>query len=120
VDSQTWTSIPPSRCGPLTVSSSSLIDAAHIHQFSDSRNNDVRNGIALCKNAHWLFDNGLWTIADDFTVLVARDHFTEESPDQKPLSAYHGQKLRLPSYEALYPDPAHLAWHRRKKFRGGG
>ena len=60
----------------LTVSSSSIIDAAHIHQFSDSRNNDVRNGIALCKNAHWLFDNGLWTIADDFTVLVARDHFS--------------------------------------------
>jgi putative restriction endonuclease len=65
----------------LTVSSSSLVDAAHIHQFSDSRNNDVRNGIALCKNAHWLFDNGLWTIADDFTVLVARDRFTEDSPD---------------------------------------
>ena len=103
----------------LTVSSSSLIDAAHIHQFSDSRNNDVRNGIALCRNAHWQFDNGLWTIADDFTVLVAHDRFTEESPDQKPLSAYHGQKLRLPTDSALYPDPVHLAWHRRKWFRGG-
>ena len=103
----------------LTVSSSSLVDAAHIHQFSDSRNNDVRNGLALCKNAHWLFDNGLWTIADDFTVIVARDRFTEESPDQKPLAAYHGEELRLPSDPALYPDPVHLAWHRRKKFLGG-
>jgi putative restriction endonuclease len=102
----------------LTVSSSSIIDAAHIHQFSDSRNNDVRDGIALCKNAHWLFDNGLWTIADDFTVMVARDHFSEDSPDQKPLGDYHGQRIRLPSDPALYPDPDHLAWHRKKKFRG--
>ncbi|MGP0068842.1 MAG: HNH endonuclease [Isosphaeraceae bacterium] len=102
----------------LTVSSTSIIDAAHIHQFADSRNNDVRNGIALCKNAHWLFDNGLWTIADDFTVMVARDHFTEDSPDQKPLGDYHGHRIRLPGDPALYPAADHLAWHRRKKFRG--
>lgn len=104
----------------MTVSSSSITDAAHIHQFSDSRNNDVRNGLALCKNAHWLFDNGLWTIADDFTVLVASDHFAEDSPDQKPLGEYHGQKIRLPSDPACHPAPAYLAWHRRKKFRGAG
>lgn len=104
----------------MTISSGSIIDAAHIHQFADSRNNDVRNGLALCKNAHWLFDNGLWTIAEDFTVLVARDHFTEESPDQRPLAGYHGQRIRLPVDPASYPDPTHLAWHRRKKFLGAG
>src|SRR6266540_2520352 len=32
-------------------------------KFADSRNNDPCNGIALCKNAHWLFDQGLWTIS---------------------------------------------------------
>jgi putative restriction endonuclease len=90
----------------MTVSSSTLVDAAHIHQFSDSRNNDIRNGIALCRNAHWMFDNGLWTIADDFTVIVARDHFTEDSPDQKPLADYHGQTIRLPRDPSIYPDPA--------------
>ncbi len=104
----------------MTISSGSIIDAAHIHQFADSRNNDVRNGLALCKNAHWLFDNGLWTIADDFTVLVAREHFTEDSPDQKALVEYHGQRIRLPNDPACYPAPAYLAWHRRKKFRGAG
>jgi len=102
----------------LTISSGSIIDAAHIHQFADSRNNDVRNGLALCKNAHWLFDNGLWTIADDYTVQVALGRFTEDSPDQKPLSNYHGQMIRLPSNPTLNPDPAHLDWHRKKKFIG--
>ena len=102
----------------LTISSGSIIDAAHIHQFADSRNNDIRNGIALCKNAHWLFDNGLWTIADDYTVKVARGRFAEDSPDQKPLSDYHGRLIRLPSNPALFPDPDHLDWHRKEKFLG--
>ncbi len=102
----------------LTITSGSIIDAAHIHQFADSRNNDIRNGIALCKNAHWLFDNGLWTIDDDYTVKVALGRFTEHSPDQKPLSDYHGRLIRLPSNPALFPDPDHLDWHRKKKFLG--
>jgi putative restriction endonuclease len=104
----------------MTISSGSIIDAAHIHQFSDSGNNDVRNGIALSKNAHWLFDEGLWTIADDYTVKVALGRFAEESPEQKPLADYHGQVIRLPGSPSLYPDPVHLDWHRRKRFIGGG
>lgn len=54
-----------------TISAGAIVDAAHIHQFADSRNDDPRNGLALCKNAHWLFDNGLWSLDDDYRVLVA-------------------------------------------------
>ena len=94
------------------------MDAAHIHQFADSRNNDPRNGLALCKNAHWLFDNGLWTLADDYTVMVAVGMFTEQSPDQKALGEYQGKRIRLPADRGLWPAPAHLAWHRKRKFQG--
>ena len=92
----------------MTISSGSIVDAAHIHQFSKSQNNDVRNGIALCKNAHWLFDNGLWTIADDYTVRVAHGRFTEDSPAQKTLSEFHHERIRLPIDSSIYPDPVHL------------
>ena len=102
----------------MTVSASSIIDAAHIHQFADSRNNEIRNGLALCKNAQWLFDSGLWTIADDYTVRVALGHFTEDSPDQKRLADYDGQRIRLPGDLGLSPDPGYLDWHRRKRFLG--
>lgn len=101
-----------------TISAGSIVDAAHIHQFADSRNNNPRNGVALSKNAHWLFDNGLWTVADDYSILVAMDRFSEESPDHKPLCEYHGQRLRLPSNLELWPDPIYLSWHRKKKFQG--
>ena len=32
-----------------TISAGSIVDAAHIHQFADSRNNDSRNGISVAK-----------------------------------------------------------------------
>lgn len=100
-----------------TITGASIVDAAHIHQFADSRNNDIRNGLALCKNAHWLFDNGLWTISDHCEVIVSVGHFSEASPDHKSLASYHGQKLRLPAEKALWPNPVHLAWHRKQRFR---
>jgi putative restriction endonuclease len=61
----------------------------------------IRNGIALCKNAHWHFDNGFWTIADDYTVRVAADHFSEDSPHQQPLSDYEGTRIRSPDDPTL-------------------
>jgi putative restriction endonuclease len=101
-----------------TIAGSSIVDAAHVHQFADSRNNDPRNGLALCKNAHWLFDNGLWTLTDDYKVIVAEGQFAEHGPDQKLLRQYHGQKIHLPSNPAHWPNPLHIAWHRRKRFKG--
>jgi len=99
-----------------TTSRGSLVDAAHIHQFSDSRNNDPRNGIALSKNAHWMFDQGLWTINDDLTIKVARTHFTEDHPHGRGLVEFDGHPLLEPADPNLLPDPTYLAWHREKKF----
>jgi putative restriction endonuclease len=103
----------------MTVAAGSIVEAAHIHPFSRSRNNDPRNGLALCRNAHWLFDSGLWTLTDDYRVMVAAGRFAEHSPDQKALADYHGQKVHLPNDPALWPDPGHLAWHRNHRFLGG-
>lgn len=99
-----------------TITGASIVDAAHIHQFADSRNNELGNGVAFCKNAHWLFDKGLWTISDDFRVIVASSRFTESGKADLLLGTYHGVHLRLPGDRTLWPSPVHLAWHRKKKF----
>jgi putative restriction endonuclease len=101
-----------------TISAGSIVEAAHIHPFAHSRNNDPRNGLALCRNAHWLFDNGLWSLTDDYKILVAVNQYAEHSPDQKPLHAYQGRLITLPSDPRLWPAPAHLAWHRQHRFDG--
>jgi putative restriction endonuclease len=101
-----------------TITAGSIVDAAHIHEFRDSRNNDPHNGIALSKNAHWTFDQGLWSISDDYQVIVAVGQFAEAGPNEENLLAsYHGRRLHLPADKALWPDPIHLAWHRRVRFK---
>lgn len=99
----------------VTVRSGSIVDAAHIHQFADSRNNHPRNGIALCKNAHWLFDQGLWSLTDDYNVIVASDRFHESGEESLLLSQMAGRHIHLPADKAYWPDPTHLNWHRTKK-----
>jgi len=100
-----------------TIAGGSIVDAAHIHQFADSRNNDPRNGLALTKNAHWLFDNGLWTLRDDYRVIVALGNFAEAGPEHHLLSQYNGQKIQLPTDKSFWPNLVHIAWHRNKKFK---
>lgn len=103
-----------------TVDGATIVDAAHIHRFADSGNNDPRNGLALCKNAHWMFDEGLWTLADDLTVDVAADAFAEAGPVGLRLAPYHGLRLaHLPRDPANWPDPVHLGWHRRNVHAAG-
>jgi putative restriction endonuclease len=95
----------------------SIVDAAHIHAFRHSRNNDPRNGLALCKNAHWQFDRGLWSVTDDYRVIVHRDRFSEEGVSGQKLSDFDGHRLFLPSDPKYWPEPSHLAWHRKHRLR---
>lgn len=99
-----------------TVTGHSIVDAAHIHQFADSRNDDPKNGIALCKNAHWLFDLGLWSIDEDFRILIAPELFVEGCPNQEPLLSMVGRELILPRDKQLWPSEKNIAWHRKERF----
>lgn len=102
----------------VTLTSGTIVDAAHIHQFARSRNNDLTNGIALSKNAHWLFDNGLWSIADDYTVLVAERHFSEAGDAALLLGRMKDRKISLPADPSYWPAQKHLEWHRNHTFLG--
>lgn len=99
-----------------TMLGASIVDAAHIHRFADSRNNALRNGLALSKNAHWLFDQGLWGLTDEYTVLVAENKFHEVGPELLRLAAYRDRQLFLPTDKTTWPDPVHIAWHRKHVF----
>jgi len=101
-----------------TITGHSIVDAAHIHQFAKSHNDDLQNGIALCKNAHCLFDLGLWSIDADYHVIVAKNAVDEDCPTQQSLASLHGRQLNLPRDQQLWPIESNLAWHREKRFVG--
>lgn len=102
----------------VTLTSGTIVDACHIHQFASSRNNDLNNGIALAKNSHWLFDNGLWSLRDDFTVLVADRYFAEAGESALLLGQMRDKRIALPANEAHWPSQQHLHWHRNNRFLG--
>ncbi len=99
-----------------TLGMESIVDAAHIHEFRSSRNNDPCNGLALCKNAHWQFDHGLWTIDDDYRVKVNHDAFIEAGVPGQRLGDCDGHRLSLPDDPKYWPDRDCLTWHRKMKF----
>jgi putative restriction endonuclease len=104
--------------GVHTRSGSSIVEAAHIHQFSKSRNDNPDNGLALTRDAHWMFDEGLWTVDARHRILVAREVFTEWGPDARWLKSRHGKELHFLDGVALRPATQHLAWHRTNVFAG--
>jgi putative restriction endonuclease len=97
-----------------TLEMESIVDAAHIHQFHNSRNNDPRNGIALSKNAHWQFDRGLWSLTDDYRVLVNKEEFMEEGVAGQRLADFEGRRVFLPSDPKYWPERNYLDWHRKQ------
>jgi len=97
-----------------TTEMESIVDAAHIHEFRDSRNNDPCNGIALTKNAHWQFDRGLWSLTDDYKILINRGKFSEDGTKGQRLSDFEGQNILLPSDSSYLPGSQYLEWHRKK------
>lgn len=104
----------------LDTETTSIVQAAHIHQHGVSGNDDPRNGLALTPDAHWMFDNGLWTIipkGNDLLVHVATGHFSEASPHGQTLSAFDGQPLHFHDHARLRPDVLHLAWHQKNKYQ---
>jgi putative restriction endonuclease len=89
------------------------VQAAHIRPVADGGPDTVRNGIALCGTAHWMFDRGLISIGDDHAILVASDHV----PDAVMRLLLPDRRLRLPMAAHFRPHPDYLA-HHRSRFKG--
>lgn len=108
-------------CGMKTITPSglTLVEAAHIHQFAKSKNNEPDNGLALCRNHHWAFDAGLWSIDESLKVIIAHSFVEEISPLPNTLSDFAGKPLDF-SWIAqnLRPNQRHIEWHRHHRFRG--
>ncbi|MDE0484458.1 MAG: HNH endonuclease [Candidatus Poribacteria bacterium] len=97
----------------LTLNGESVTEAAHIIPFNRSNNDDVRNGISLCKLHHWAFDRYLFSVDESYIITVS-DLMTEKGPTEWKLTTLNGKGILLPKLEELYPAQEALAWHREK------
>ena len=84
------------------------VQAAHIKPVSALGPDSPRNGIALSRTVHWLFDEGALSVSDSGEILIARD--LVPSKVRQMLNA--DNKVLLPSDPAFRPHPAFLKFHR--------
>lgn len=87
----------------ISQDTQNIVDGAHIKPFSEFRDDRFDNGVALCKNHHWVFDHGWFSITDDYRIVVPKNRFYEETPtDTKSMSDFNGEQLLMPIQAAYY------------------
>jgi putative restriction endonuclease len=92
----------------------SEVQAAHIQPVAHDGPDSVRNGVALSGTIHWMFDRGLISIDDDYSLLTA----TSSIPETVARLINPERRLRLPGRPEHRPHPQFLRYHRERVFKG--
>ena len=90
------------------------IEAAHIRAVEDRGPDSPRNGVALSRTVHWMFDRGILSLEDDGRILMA-DRLVPEP--MKGLLNSDGY-AHLPEKGIFRPHPQFLRFHREHRFKG--
>ena len=92
------------------------IEAAHIRPIGDGHNgpDSVRNGLALSRTVHWMFDRGLVSLSNEYKIFTAQELIPERviqlfQPDME---------IQLPDNPAFQPHRQFLEYHRDTIFKG--
>ncbi|WP_313203927.1 HNH endonuclease [Stenotrophomonas sp.] len=88
------------------------VQAAHVRAVAKKGSDWVRNGIAMTATVHWLFDRGLISINDDYSVLVSR-----QAGQASAIIAMR-ETLLLPPDPSKRPHCDYLNWHRENVYQG--
>ena len=90
------------------------VAAAHIRPVEASGPDIVSNGLALSGTAHWMFDRGLISLADDLEILISRQ--TNDPESVRSMINRSGRAL-APQRISDRPHPHFLEWHREHCFK---
>lgn len=95
-----------------SISYQSLInlEAAHIQPKAHAGTFLPCNGLALSRDMHWAFDKGLFTISDDYKVVV------HDKVKSTLLSEYDGKYINIPKDDYFKPEKKFLKHHRDNVF----
>lgn len=84
------------------------VQAAHVYPKRFAGADDIRNGVALCHNHHWQFDEHIFTIDENYR-LRWNDRI-------KKKDRVEGEIL-LPKNRSLWPNQAQaITWHRKTTY----
>jgi putative restriction endonuclease len=98
-------------CCVTGETSAEVLEAAHIEPYVNAGSNHVQNGLLLRVDIHRLFDAGLLTLDDDFTLRISP---RLRSPAYQALN---GRRLTLPLDTTARPSVVAIQAHRGAKRR---
>lgn len=105
------------RCPICGIHIPHMLIASHIKPFRDCahliESSDYSNGILLCKNHDFLFDQGYISFADDGSILISNE-LSEDDLD----AMYLSRDFRMPKHLMTYRRKMFLEYHRNTYFRG--
>ena len=90
------------------------VEAAHIRPIGEGHNgpDSIRNGIALSRTAHWMFDRGLVSLEDDYKIIVS-----PKAPETAHRLLRPELMADVPADHRERPHPSFLRYHRDNIFR---
>ena len=85
--------------------------AAHIIPKHKNGTDDPRNGLSLCRTHHWAFDAGIFTLSNNYEILLS-PVIQEADSHNFSLLEMEGKPALLPANNILQPHPDAVKWHR--------
>lgn len=85
------------KCCITGESTKEVLQAAHIQSFINKHSHHIQNGLLLRSDFHLLYDSGLLTILEDYTIRIS------PALDSEYYQSFNGKKINLPSKEAWHP-----------------
>ncbi len=89
--------------------------AAHIIPRRINGSDDPRNGIALSHTAHWAFDQGMFTLSDQYEIIV-HPKARHARINKFSIIDLQGQPINKPDDDAFWPHKDAIDWHKAEVF----
>jgi putative restriction endonuclease len=99
-----------------TLDGHTAVAAAHIVPWSETQDDRLANGMALCRMCHWTFDEGLLGVSQVYEVVSSRQlNILDNLPGY--LTNLEGRGIVGPAQKPFWPDTESLRWHSKNVFR---
>lgn len=86
------------------------LEAAHIRPKSHGGLFLPNNGMALCRDLHWAFDKGFFTLDDNYRVIV------HPKTSSEYLQQFDKKQIRLPKNNFFIPDLENIKYHQNNVY----
>jgi len=100
----------------LTPDGHTVVEAAHIVPWRETKDDKPTNGLALCRLCHWSFDEGLMGVGKNYEVLISKQVKREPNFPGHMLTLSDRTIFR-PANKSFWPAQEKIEWHRKEVFK---